>query len=317
MSRARVGISGWDSPPWRGSFYPPGLRRRDELAYAARRLGTIEVNGSFYALQRPASYEAWAAATPDDFLLSVKGSRFITHIRRLADVEAPLANFFASGVLALGRRLGPVLWQLPPSLPYEPDRLEAFLRLLPRTTAQAADLAARHDKRVDGRALTTTDADRPMRHALEARHPSYAAPGLVELLRRHDVALVAADSPGRWPALADVTADFVYVRLHGDTELYASGYTDAALDRWARRVRGPVPYSPLTLPAILRLCSSTFPQRRRAAPRPRPAPAPRRARRARVLRQRRQGPRPARRHGAGRAPRRQRASLRPAHRWRA
>ncbi|MDM8083998.1 DUF72 domain-containing protein [Cellulomonas cellasea] len=238
MAQARVGVSGWHYPPWRGSFYPPGLRQRDELAYAAQRLGTIEVNGSFYALQRPASYASWAAATPDGFVLSVKGGRFITHMKRLVDVEAPLANFFASGVLALGPRLGPVLWQLPPSLPFEPDRLAAFLELLPRTTAQAAALAARHDERLDGRALTTTDEDRSVRHAVEARHPSFASPAFVELLRRYQVALVVADSPGRWPSLADVTADFVYARLHGDTELYASGYTDAALDTWARRVRG-------------------------------------------------------------------------------
>ena len=237
MTRARVGISGWHYPPWRGSFYPRGLRQREELAYAASRMGAIEVNASFYSLQRPTSYESWAAATPDDFVMSVKGSRFITQMKRLVDVEVPLANFFASGLLALGRRLGPVLWQLPPSLPYEPDRLAAFFDLLPRSTSEAARLASRHDARLDGRALTSTEVDLPVRHALEVRHPSYATSGLVELLREHEVALVVADSPGRWPRLADVTADFVYVRLHGDTELYASGYTDEALDGWASRVR--------------------------------------------------------------------------------
>jgi len=234
----RVGISGWNYAPWRGAFYPRGLPHRQELAYAAQRLGSIEVNGSFYALQRPASYQAWAEQTPEDFTFSVKGGRFITHMKRLVDVDVPLANFFASGVLALGSRLGPVLWQLPPSLQYEPERIAGFLRLLPRSTAEAALLAERHDERLDGRALTTTDADRPVRHALEVRHASYAVPGFVDQLREHDVALVVADSPGRWPALFDVTADFVYVRLHGDTELYASGYTDDALDLWAGRVRG-------------------------------------------------------------------------------
>ncbi|MCC2317341.1 DUF72 domain-containing protein [Cellulomonas chengniuliangii] len=237
-ARPRVGISGWNYAPWRGAFYPQGMPHRHELAYAAQRLGSIEVNGSFYALQRPASYLAWAEQTPEDFTFSVKGGRFITHMKRLVDVDVPLANFFASGVLALGSRLGPVLWQLPPSLPYEPERIAGFLRLLPRSTAEAARLAERHDERLDGRALTTTDADRPVRHALEARHASYAVPEFVEQLREHDVALVVADSPGRWPALFDVTADFVYVRLHGDTELYASGYTDDALDLWAGRVRG-------------------------------------------------------------------------------
>ncbi len=233
----RVGISGWRYPPWRGVFYPEGLAQRRELEYASRRMTSVEINGSFYSLQRPESYRKWAAETPDDFVFAVKGPRFVTHMKKLAGVEAPLANFFASGVLALGPKLGPLLWQLPPSLGFDPGRLERFFALLPRTTAAAADLATRHDQRLDGRSLLTTDADRPLRHALEVRHRTFETPAFVELLRAHDVALVVADTAGKWPKLHDVSSDFVYVRLHGEEELYVSGYDPPALDAWAARIR--------------------------------------------------------------------------------
>jgi uncharacterized protein YecE (DUF72 family) len=237
VSDVRTGISGWRYPPWRGVFYPPGLPQRKELEYASRRLRTIEINGSFYSLQRPESYARWAAETPADFVFAVKGPRFVTHMKKLAGVEAPLANFFASGVLALGPKLGPVLWQLPPSLGYNPERLAGFFAQLPRSTGAAAELAARHDERMDGRTLLTTTADRPLRHALEVRHGSFETAGFVELLRAHDVALVVADTAGRWPALLDATSDHVYIRLHGEEELYVSGYDPPALDRWAARIR--------------------------------------------------------------------------------
>lgn len=231
-----VGTSGWVYGPWRGPFYPEGLRRADELGFLAERMSSVELNGSFYSLQRPESYRRWAEQTPDDFVFSVKGSRYITHMKRLRDVETALANFLASGVLALGGKLGPLLWQLPPSLEFEPERLAEFFALLPRSTAQAAELAARHDERLDGRALTETDADRPMRHALEVRHSSFATAEAVELLREHDVALVVADAAGSWPHLEDVTSDFVYLRFHGAEELYASGYSNDDLTRWARLI---------------------------------------------------------------------------------
>ncbi|HST65386.1 MAG TPA: DUF72 domain-containing protein [Mycobacteriales bacterium] len=237
MSDVRTGISGWRYPPWRGVFYPPGLPQRRELEYATRRLRTIEINGSFYSLQRPESYARWAAETPADFLFAVKGPRFVTHMKKLAGVEAPLANFFASGVLALGAKLGPVLWQLPPTLGYDAERLARFFALLPRTTGAAAELATRHDERMEGRALTVAADDRPLRHALEVRHGTYEKAEFVELLRAHDVALVVADTAGKWPALLDVTADHVYLRLHGEEELYVSGYDPPALDRWAARIR--------------------------------------------------------------------------------
>ena len=238
MAVARIGISGWRYPPWRGRFYPEGLRQADELIYAAQRMGSIEINGSFYSLQRPESFVRWRAETPDDgFVFAVKGGRFITHMKRLRDARTPLANFLASGVLALGPKLGPLLWQLPPTLAFDPQQLDTFLRLLPRTTADAAKLAAAHDHRLDDRDWTSTEADRPLLHAMEVRHPSFAAPEAVSLLREHGVALVVADTAGKFPVTDDVTADFVYVRLHGDVELYTSGYGDDALTMWAGRIR--------------------------------------------------------------------------------
>jgi uncharacterized protein YecE (DUF72 family) len=236
MGRIRVGISGWTYPAWRGDFYPAGLVQRRELEYAASRLTSIEINGSFYSLQRPTSYAAWRDQTPDDFVFAVKGGRFITHLKKLAGVETALANFFASGVLALGPKTGPFLWQLPPTLGFDADRLAAFFALLPRTSTAAAVLAQGHDDKVpDDRALTSADADRPLRHALEVRHRSFATPETTALLREHDVALVVADTAGRWPLIEEPTSDHMYVRLHGDRELYASGYTPAALDRWAAK----------------------------------------------------------------------------------
>jgi uncharacterized protein YecE (DUF72 family) len=236
-TRALIGISGWRYAPWRGEFYPRGLPERDELKYAAECFPTIELNGSFYSLQRPEYYERWYAQVPSQFVFAIKGSRYITHMLRLRNVETALANFFASGVLALDDKLGPFLWQLPPTLKLDTAQLARFLTLLPRTTKHAARLARRHDERVAGRAYLRAERDRELRHALEVRHPSFATAELIELLRDHNVALVVADTAGRWPLLEDVTADFVYVRLHGDEKLYESGYTDAALDRWARRVR--------------------------------------------------------------------------------
>ena len=232
----RIGISGWRYAPWRGVFYPQGLPQRSELAFASRMLPTIEINGSFYSLQRPESYAAWHAETPPGFVFAVKGSRYITHMLKLNGAEAPLANFFASGVLRLGAKLGPILWQFPPQLGFDAARFDAFFALLPRDTAAALALARRHDARVAGRAWLQIDTSRPLRHAVEVRHPSFVDPAFVALLRRHRIALVVADTAGRWPLLEDLTADFVYVRLHGDEVLYASGYGDAALDRWAARI---------------------------------------------------------------------------------
>jgi uncharacterized protein YecE (DUF72 family) len=239
--QVRVGISGWRYPAWRGDFYPKGLAQRRELEYAAAHLTSIEINGSFYSLQRPTSYAVWraeATAVRPAFVFAVKGGRFVTHMKRLRDVEVPLANFFASGVLALGPTLGPVLWQLPENLRFDPDVVDGFLAGLPRTTAEAARLARRHDDKVpDDRALTTAEDERPLHYAMEFRSPTFAAPEATELLRHHGVATVLADTAGRWPKLEEDTGPIRYVRLHGDKELYASGYTDRSLDEWATRCR--------------------------------------------------------------------------------
>ena len=234
--RVRIGISGWTYKPWRGAFYPEGLPQKRELTYAAETFSSIEINGTFYGLQRPESFAAWYDATPDDFLFAIKGSRYITHMRRLRDIEVPLANFLASGILKLRDKLGPILWQFPPRMKYEPSRFEDFLAILPRDTEEAARLSRRHDGRLDGRAYTQADRRRPLRHAFEIRHESFRCAEFIEQLRRHGAGLVVADTV-EWPLLMDLTAGFVYCRLHGSEELYVSGYDDAALDRWARLVR--------------------------------------------------------------------------------
>jgi uncharacterized protein YecE (DUF72 family) len=232
----RIGISGWNYPKWRKVFYPDGLAHKNELSYASRAVDTIEINGSFYSLLRPDSVKRWRAETPARFVFAVKGSRFITHMKKLRGVDVALANFFASGVLALEDKLGPVLWQLPPSMKFEEERLAEFFERLPRTTRAAVEIARRHDARVSGRSYVETSADRRLRYAVEVRHPSFHDPAFVALLRRHRVALCVADTAGLYPDFEDVTADFVYVRLHGETRLYESGYDRSSLERWARRV---------------------------------------------------------------------------------
>jgi uncharacterized protein YecE (DUF72 family) len=234
--RVLVGISGWRYPTWRNVFYPKGLRQRSELAHASRQLRTIEINGSFYSLQHPTSYRAWAEEVPEGFVFALKGGRFITHNKKLRDCEAPLANFFASGPLALEDKLGPILWQLPPQLGFDRDRIENFLALLPRDTGAAVELARLHDARLKGRAHLETGAIRPIRYAVEVRHPSFVDRRFLALLRRYEVAVCVADTAGRWPLIEDVTADFVYVRLHGSRRLYASGYSSAELDEWAAKI---------------------------------------------------------------------------------
>lgn len=236
-ARVRVGISGWRYAPWRGVFYPQGLVQRRELEFASRHFDSIEINGSFYSLQHPGSWQRWHDDTPDAFVFAVKGPRYITHVRRLREIETPLANFFASGVLSLGAKLGPMLWQFPPNLSFDAARWTRFLRQLPRTAASAAECARKHDHRLRRPAIPQQPSRRRLRHAVEVRHESFRCEEFIALLRRNGVALVVADSAGKFPYLEDVTAGFVYLRLHGAEELYASGYDDAALQRWARRIR--------------------------------------------------------------------------------
>ena len=231
----RIGISGWRYKPWRGTFYPQDLAQSKELEFASRRFNSIELNGSFYSLQRPQSFQNWFDATPEDFKFSVKGPRFITHIRRLREVETPLANFFAQGLLKLGAKLGPILWQFPPSFKFDEELLETFFKLLPRTHKQAAALAKEHDERMEGRSWLKVSKDRKLRHAMEIRHDSFVCEEFVRLLRKYEIGLVVADTV-EWPRLMDVTSDFVYCRLHGSEQLYASGYDAEAIRQWAKRV---------------------------------------------------------------------------------
>jgi uncharacterized protein YecE (DUF72 family) len=237
MTQIRIGVSGWRYTPWRGVFYPRDLPQRLELHYAARIFPTLEINGSFYSLQRPEYYRQWHDDTPDDFVFALKGSRFITHMKKLRDIETPLANYFASGVFELRGKLGPILWQFPPNFRYDRERMARFFELLPRDTNAALRLARKRDSRMKGRARLAIDEQRPLRHAVEIRHASFVDPSFIDLLRERNIGLVVAETAKRWPMMFDITADFVYMRLHGDTELYKSGYSSKALDRWAERIR--------------------------------------------------------------------------------
>jgi uncharacterized protein YecE (DUF72 family) len=231
--RIRIGVSGWRYTPWRGNFYPEKLAQARELEYASRIFPSIELNGSFYSLQRPSSYAQWAQQTPPGFVFAVKGSRYITHMLRLRNVEVALANFLASGLFELGGKLGPFLWQFPPTTQFEAGIFEAFFRLLPRTSIAAARIAGQRDQRLEGRASLDPRGSHRLRHAVEVRHESFVDPAFIRLLRKYRVAWVVADTPRPWPLFEDVTADFIYMRLHGATELYNSRYTSDELDRWA------------------------------------------------------------------------------------
>ena len=260
MPDLHIGISGWTYAPWRGVFYPLGLTQKRELEFASRAFSSIEINGTFYSNQRPTSWAKWAGETPDDFVFSIKGGRFITHIRRLRECRSPLANFFAQGLLTLGPKLGPILWQLPPTLKFDAGVIEPFLALLPHDTDAAAALASEHDDRMKGKVAFHVETKRAVRHAIEVRHESFRDPAFVELLRKHRVALVVADTAGRYPLMEDVTADFVYCRLHGDEALYSSGYTDAALDAWTDKIKawskgGDAPQAKLAGPAAAKRAS--------------------------------------------------------------
>lgn len=233
--KIHIGISGWRYKAWRGVFYPEKLAQRRELEFASRKFDSIELNGSFYSLQRPGSFSQWYAETPPDFTFAVKGSRYITHMLRLRNAEPPLANFFAQGLLRLGTKLGPILWQFPANFAFERERIEPFLALLPKSQKQAAELARKHDDRLKDRSWFQVGRDRAVRHAIEIRHESFVNEQFIRLLRRYGVGLVVADTV-EWPLLMDVTAGFVYCRLHGSKELYASRYEASDLDVWARRI---------------------------------------------------------------------------------
>ncbi len=211
--RIRVGIGGWTFEPWRGVFYPKGLPHAKELAYAASHLTAIEINATYYGSQKPESFRKWARETPDGFVFSVKGPRFATNRRVLAEAGESIERFFASGVLELGERLGPVLWQFAPTKKFDAADFGAFLALLPRER--------------NGRRL---------RHVVEVRHESFRAPEFISLLRKFAVPVVYADHP-TYPAIADVTGEFVYARLQQGDDTIPTAYPPKALDAWAERVR--------------------------------------------------------------------------------
>ena len=231
-----IGISGWRYAGWRGKFYPKDLPQHRELEFAANTFNSVEINGSFYSLQLPSSYQQWYDATPAGFVFAVKGGRFITHMKKLRGVKTALANFFASGVLALRDKLGPILWQLPPNLRFDLERLRDFFAALPRNTSEAVSLATKHDDKLKARAFAKIDISRPLRHAMEVRHPSFMTPDFFALLRKENIAFVIADTAEKFPYAEDLTADFVYIRLHGAEKLYVSSYGDRALDWWASRI---------------------------------------------------------------------------------
>jgi uncharacterized protein YecE (DUF72 family) len=237
--RAHVGMAGWVYPDWRGTFYPAGLVQKKELGYASMHVTSIELNGSFYSLQKPSSWKSWRDQTPDDFVFSVKAPRFITHIRKLDEVREPIANFFASGILALGSKLGSVMWQLPPSLAFDAELVETFLAHLPHTTSEAVSLAHERSARMTGKEHLETDAERPVRHALEVRHHSFDNTEFIAMLEKHGVAAVLGENAGKWPMIDATTADFRYVRLHADEVMREGGvYDDAAIEEWAQRIEG-------------------------------------------------------------------------------
>ena len=209
-----VGIGGWDYDPWRGTFYPPGLPKAKQLEHASRRVTAIEINATFYKLQRPELYARWAAAVPDGFRFALKGSRFCTNRKALGEAGEAVARFCGQGLAELGDRLGPILWQFTETKRFDPDEVRAFLALLPR-----------HQ---DGIAL---------RHAIEVRHESFADPRFAELVREAGVAVSFADAPGH-PAIEAPAADFAYARLKGMREEEPAGYAPAEIERWAQLARG-------------------------------------------------------------------------------
>ncbi|MGA3031640.1 MAG: DUF72 domain-containing protein [Terracidiphilus sp.] len=235
QGQIRIGMSGWRYDEWRGTFYPEKLAQRRELEYASRQLNSVELNGTFYSLQRPKSYLQWTNETPDDFVFAVKGTQFITHVRRLENVAGPLANFLAQGLLRMGRKLGPILWQFPPNFKFNAQLLQDFFDLLPRTLKQAAVYARQRDEWMADRSWLEVEEDLPLRYAVEARNKSFAVPEYISLLRKNQIAVVVADTE-KWPRMMDITANFVYCRLHGNEEQYPNGYDAEGIDSWAHRV---------------------------------------------------------------------------------
>ncbi|MGA0602738.1 DUF72 domain-containing protein [Caulobacter sp. KR2-114] len=206
----RIGIGGWTFEPWRGVFYPPTLKQKDELNYASRQLTAIEINGTYYSSFKPDSWKKWRDETPDGFVFTIKGSRFTTNRRELAGAGESLEKFFGQGIEHLGDRLGPIFWQFANSKKFDPADFEGFLKLLPRSLG-----------------------GRPLRHAVEVRHDSFCTPAFPALLREHGVAVVYAKH-NTYPEIADLTADFAYARLQTGSDACETAYEPPALDAWAK-----------------------------------------------------------------------------------
>jgi uncharacterized protein YecE (DUF72 family) len=208
--------------------------QKKELEYASRQVSSIEINGTFYSLQKPESFQRWHDETPDDFVFAVKAPQYMTHIRRMKDVAEPLANFMASGLFCLGSKLGPILWQFPPNMTLKDDRFEKFLKLLPFDRAAASEVASRHSDKVEGRSQTEFKGKGPVRHAFEFRHKSFVHPDFISMLREYGVAVVFAHSGEKSPYLEDVTADFIYIRMHGQE--FKKGHPPKVLDWLSTRL---------------------------------------------------------------------------------
>jgi uncharacterized protein YecE (DUF72 family) len=237
MSEIRIGISGWTYPLWRGTFYPEGLSIKREFQYATERFSTIEVNGTFYRLQKPDTFRNWYENSPANIKFAIKGNRYITHVKRLKDPAPMLANFFATGPLELQQKLGPILWQFPPRMKFDAGRFREFFEALPRTPKEAMTLARKHDLQIEGDDTLVARSKAKLRYAVEIRDDSFKNDEFIDLLREYGIAYVIADTADRWVYAEDLTADFVYMRLHGYKELYKGGYTDEALDVWAERIK--------------------------------------------------------------------------------
>ncbi|REK11855.1 MAG: DUF72 domain-containing protein [Actinobacteria bacterium] len=231
----RIGVSGWAYDGWRGDFYPRELPRKDELSFISSHFDTVEVNGTFHSLLQPPTFREWGERTPTSFLFSIKGSRFITHNKKLANLGSALANFLASGVLDLGERLGPILWQVSENLHFDEERIDRFLGGLPKDTTSAAELARHHDERVEEVSYGPGENHR-LRHVLELRHESWLREETALIAKRHGVTLAFSHS-SEWPYFEQITAGFVYVRLHGPGRLYSSPYGRDQLRTWAERIQ--------------------------------------------------------------------------------
>jgi uncharacterized protein YecE (DUF72 family) len=237
MSEIRVGMSGWTFAPWRGHFYPKKMVQKKELEYASRQVNSIEINGTFYSLQKPKTFQSWYDQTPEDFVFAVKAPQFITHVLRLKDSFEPLCTFLGSGLLCLKKKLGPILWQFPPNVTLKDDRFEKFIKLLPQDSNHAAELSKNHSSKIEGRAWTEAGGDYRIRHAFEFRHSSFQNRDFIEMMKAYSIAVVIADSAKKSPYFEDLTSDFVYVRMQGENLDFEKGYTDLALKEMAYRVK--------------------------------------------------------------------------------